>query len=94
MIVRCGRCQSGFDVPGPGRYSCPTCGTTNDVNPATDRPEDAGLVSPPPPPEPEAPSPRIECSQCGFSFIVGDVAQAPCPNCGTAVTVVGSEGEA
>jgi len=35
----------------------------------------------------------VVCSDCGFSFIVGDVAAAPCPNCGTSVTVRAEEGE-
>jgi hypothetical protein len=29
--------------------------------------------------------PRIECPECGFSFIVGDIAVATCPNCATEV---------
>ena len=28
---------------------------------------------------------RIECPECGFSFIVGDIAVATCPNCATEV---------
>jgi hypothetical protein len=27
------------------------------------------------------PSPRITCPDCDFSFIVGDIAVAHCPNC-------------
>lgn len=93
MIVRCGRCQTGFEVPGPGRYPCPSCGTANDVRPnSDDAAGGGGLVAPPPPPAPEAPSPRIECPGCGFSFIVGSVSEAPCPNCGTTVTVSPTEG--
>lgn len=89
MIVRCGRCQSGFEVPGPGRYSCPACGTANQVG-AT-----AASVSPPEPPQttPDIPSRRVSCPECGLSFIVGDVAVAPCPNCGASVTVQSDEGE-
>ncbi len=99
MMVRCGRCQRGFDVPGPGRYACPACGTANDVKtPPNDAPDDAsddgGLLAPPPPPAPEPPSPRVECSSCGFSFIVGRVDEVPCPNCGMTVTVSMPEGDA
>jgi hypothetical protein len=39
----------------------------------------------PPPPPPDAPLPRIECGECEFSFIVGDIAVATCPNCGAQV---------
>jgi Zn finger protein HypA/HybF involved in hydrogenase expression len=90
MIVRCGRCQSGFDVPGPGRHTCPTCGTLNEV-----RAGDATVApspSPPVPPEPEVPSRRVSCESCGFGFIVGAVDEAPCPNCGTPVVVGSGEG--
>ena len=45
----------------------------------------AGMSVPPPPPAPEPPSPRISCPDCDFSFIVGEVAVAPCPNCGVDV---------
>ncbi|HEX2405380.1 MAG TPA: hypothetical protein VHM29_11820 [Acidimicrobiia bacterium] len=40
---------------------------------------------PPTPPPPPAPLPRIECPECDFSFIVGDIAVATCPNCGAEV---------
>lgn len=94
MIVRCGHCQSGFDVPGPGHHTCPSCGTTNDVRaeqPGAE-PFSAPPPTPPAPAEPAAPSPRISCSECGFSFIVGVVDEAPCPNCGTAVSVADASG--
>jgi rRNA maturation endonuclease Nob1 len=90
VIVRCGRCQNGFDVPGPGRHLCPTCGTPNEVR-ASAPDATGGLppVSPPPssPPEPDPPSPKVTCGECGFSFIVGQVSEAPCPNCGAAVPI-------
>lgn len=83
MIVRCGRCRAGFDVPGPGRHGCPACGTVNEVRAAP-----GPLVpAPPPPPTYEPPSPRATCPECGFSFIVGAVASVPCPNCRNPVTV-------
>ena len=91
MIVRCGRCGTSFEVPGAGRFSCPACGTANDVRSGPAAGDD-GLLTPPPPPAPEAPSPRLECDDCGFSFIVGAVAEAPCPNCGLMVTVHGDTG--
>jgi hypothetical protein len=37
--------------------------------------------------------PRIECPECGFSFIVGPIATATCPNC-TAEVATGFEEEA
>ncbi len=90
MIVRCGRCGAGFDVAGPGRVACPSCGVVNDVK-AT-RP--VAAAPPPMPMVPDLPSPRVSCEDCGFTFIVGAVDTAPCPNCGKPVTVVReSEGE-
>ena len=41
--------------------------------------------APPPPPAPEAPSPKLICPQCEFSFIVGQIEVATCPNCGSEV---------
>lgn len=40
---------------------------------------------PPPPPQPDAPMPKIACPECGFTFIIGQVAKVNCPNCGTEV---------
>lgn len=40
---------------------------------------------PPPPPPPEQPMPKIECPECGFSFIVGAVSTVTCPMCSTEV---------
>ena len=84
MIVRCGRCRTQVEVPGPGRYACPACGTLMEVQP---READSGLVTPPPPAPAPPPTPRVECPECGFHFIVGAVGSAPCPNCGTPVPV-------
>ena len=50
------------------------------------------FAPPPTPPEPPAPSPRVECGSCGFRFIVGDVAVAPCPMCGAEVRIEREEG--
>ncbi len=93
MIVRCGRCQTSFEVGGAGRYPCPACGTANDVRVEDSAAGAPDLIAPPPPPKQDSPSPRAECGECGFSFIVGAVETVPCPNCGTPVTVFGSEGD-
>lgn len=95
MIVRCGACRGQFDVPGPGRFSCPACGSVNNVSAAP------GAAPPPPgagvpgmpgaapqqqrPPRPDPPSPRITCPECEFGFIVGEIETASCPNCGNEV---------
>ena len=97
MIVRCGSCRTEFDVPGPGRFSCPVCGSVNMVRAAAGAPGAAppppppgaggGLATPPtpPPPRPDPPSPKLECPECGFSFIVGAIETATCPNCSAEV---------
>jgi predicted RNA-binding Zn-ribbon protein involved in translation (DUF1610 family) len=90
VIVRCGSCRTEFDVPGPGRFSCPACGSVNMVRAAGGAPPQGaggGLVTPPPPPppRPEAPSPKLACPECGFSFIVGQIETATCPNCAAEV---------
>jgi LSD1 subclass zinc finger protein len=101
MIVRCGACRTQFEVPGAGRFTCPVCGSVNMVRdqsgasapPTTvgGYPAAPGAVTgnqppvPPPPPQPNVPLPRIECDECEFSFIVGDIAVATCPNCGAQV---------
>jgi predicted RNA-binding Zn-ribbon protein involved in translation (DUF1610 family) len=85
MGVRCGRCGTEFPVEGAGRYPCPACGAANEVRPAP-TPEPS-LTVPPPAPEPMASSPRATCNGCSFSFIVGDVDVAVCPNCGDEVAV-------
>jgi predicted RNA-binding Zn-ribbon protein involved in translation (DUF1610 family) len=92
-MVRCGACRTQFDVPGPGRFSCPVCGSVNMVRAAAGAPGQApaagaanGPAAPPPPPRPpDPPSPRVTCSECSFRFIVGAVAQVRCPNCGAEV---------
>ena len=98
MRARCGRCGTGFDVMGPGRYACATCGVTNEVRGGSPGQPGAGPQPGPPgagpqgpmaapPPPPERPSQRARCpdKDCGFSFIVGEIAVAPCPMCGTEV---------
>lgn len=39
----------------------------------------------PAPPKPETPMPKIDCPECGFNFIVGNVATVTCPMCSTEV---------
>jgi hypothetical protein len=90
MIVRCGACRTQFEVPGPGRFGCPACGSVNNVGGAVSAappgmPGTGSPPPPPPPPPPDPPSPRITCSECELSFIVGGVAVATCPNCGADV---------
>lgn len=101
MMVRCGACRNQFDVPGAGRFACPVCGSVNVVRETASgapanmggyptAPGVAGAAPPPPTPAPppppvDSPSPRIECPSCSFSFIVGDIAIATCPNCGSQV---------
>ncbi len=109
MIVRCGACRTEFQVPGAGRFACPTCGATNEVRgnetggmapppgPAGPPPGGPGLagVSPPPAPEPPpANVSRVGCPACSFEFFVGEIDVASCPNCGTEVTVGAGDGEA
>ena len=100
MRVRCGACRTQFEVAGGGRYACPVCGSVNVVRngagaPAPEPtgqsqmggyPAAPGVVpgAAPPPPEP-APMPKIECPECGFSFIVGLVPMVTCPNCSAEV---------
>jgi Zn finger protein HypA/HybF involved in hydrogenase expression len=38
-----------------------------------------------PPPKPEEPMPKVECPECGFSFIVGLVDTVTCPMCSAEV---------
>ncbi|MPZ52570.1 MAG: hypothetical protein GEU79_07535 [Acidimicrobiia bacterium] len=63
-------------APGPGGQP---------PQPPGGMPGQPGVGAPPPPPEPEVPAPRIACDECGFSFIIGDISVATCPNCGAEV---------
>jgi DNA-directed RNA polymerase subunit RPC12/RpoP len=91
VIVRCGSCKTQFDVPGPGRFGCPACGSVNVVREASGGMPPGpggGMTAPRPPsapPPPARPSPRIACPECEFTFIVGNIARATCPNCGNEV---------
>jgi Zn finger protein HypA/HybF involved in hydrogenase expression len=94
MRIRCGRCTSEFEVPGPGQFSCPTCGTVNQVGGGAMPPPVPGAVPPPPTPAPSPPPPsRVTCDVCGYSFAVGDIAVAVCPNCTAEVTVPDRAGD-
>jgi LSD1 subclass zinc finger protein len=99
MMVRCGACRTQFDVPGAGRFACPVCGSVNVVReqpgaapssvggyPTAPGAPVAPGAAPAPPPPVSAPTPRITCPECGFTFIVGDIAVATCPNCGAEVS--------
>jgi rRNA maturation endonuclease Nob1 len=89
MMVRCGACRNQFDVPGPGRFSCPVCGSVNAVRTAPGAPpppNNGPSGAPPPPRPPDPPSPRVTCPICEFTFIVGQVSEAKCPNCGSTVS--------
>ncbi|HSJ27032.1 MAG TPA: hypothetical protein VLB67_02410 [Acidimicrobiia bacterium] len=59
----------------------------NMVRAAGTPPGGGGLATPPvaPPPRPEAPSPKLSCPECGFTFIVGEIEVATCPNCSAEV---------
>lgn len=100
MMVRCGSCRTQFEVAGAGRFACPVCGSVNVVrDPSGAAPNvggypaapnvAAGSPEPTPPPPPplavNTPLPRIACPECAFTFIVGDIAVATCPNCGAEV---------
>jgi DNA-directed RNA polymerase subunit RPC12/RpoP len=85
MSVRCGRCRTEFPVQGPGRFPCPACGAVNEVRAAP--PVEPPLTAPAPTPVPASPSPRVTCGECSFTFIVGDIDVARCPNCGAEVIV-------
>lgn len=107
MRVRCGSCRTEFEVPGAGRFACPVCGSVNVVRDAdgADAPANVGGYQaapgvggagapppPPPPPKPDAPMPKIACPECGFTFIIGQVASVNCPNCSAEVeTGIGEE---
>jgi Zn finger protein HypA/HybF involved in hydrogenase expression len=99
-MVRCGACRTQFDVPGPGRFACPACGSVNQVRSAPGAPPPPGSAGPapysppPPPPRPDPPSPKISCPECQFTFIVGKIEVASCPNCGTEVETGWAEDDA
>ena len=73
--------NGGDAVPGPsvGGYPAgPGVAPDSELQPPPPPP-------PPPPPKPDAPMPKIECPECGFTFIVGMISSATCPNCSAEV---------
>lgn len=44
-----------------------------------------GGPPPPPPPVPDQPLPKVQCPECDFTFVVGKIATATCPNCSAEV---------
>lgn len=101
MRVRCGACGTQFEVAGPGRFACPVCGSVNVVRNGAAPPNSGQNVggypsapgvggpgeppSAPPPPPPPPMLPKIPCPECGFEFIVGEIAVATCPMCSAEV---------
>ncbi len=85
MRVRCGACRTQFEVAGAGRFACPVCGSVNVVRDGMpgDVPPGAQPITEPPPPPPILP--RLTCNECGFSFVVGEIAVATCPMCSAEV---------
>lgn len=94
MIVRCGRCRSELQVPGPGEFVCPACGTRNAVRDpgGGGAPAGAGDLGgltipggmPPasgPPPGPDPSVRWAECPSCSYRFAMGEVERVRCPNC-------------
>jgi len=87
MRVRCGRCRTEVEIPGPGTFVCPACGTQNQV-----RPPGEGLQGIRQPPLVEShPASRVTCDECSFTFAVGDIDLAICPNCRAEVKVQAEE---
>lgn len=108
MRVRCGACRTQFEVGGPGRFACPVCGSVNVVRNGANGPEPApgiggypaapgaGMPGEPPQPPPAPPPPvlpKISCPECGFEFIVGEIAVATCPMCSAEVSTGMEEDE-
>jgi predicted RNA-binding Zn-ribbon protein involved in translation (DUF1610 family) len=95
MIVRCGRCRSELEIPGPGEFVCPACGTRNVARGAAGAPgayplggtPGPGLTVPggvPAPSRPAGPEPEVNwatCPSCAFRFAIGEVERVTCPNC-------------
>jgi DNA-directed RNA polymerase subunit RPC12/RpoP len=83
----CPVCGSVNMVRGRAGSSGPAGAPPPGSMPPTGGPQgdDFGAPQPPPPPPPDEPSPKIECPECGFAFIVGDIAVAVCPMCSAEV---------
>jgi len=95
VVVRCGRCRAELEIPGPGEFVCPACGTRNvagggaAADPYTigGAPPAASRLTVPggaPVPMPQAPPPDVHwavCPSCSFRFATGEVETLVCPNC-------------
>jgi DNA-directed RNA polymerase subunit RPC12/RpoP len=95
MRARCGRCGVEVEIPGPGTFVCPACGTQNQVRapegtgpgPGTDTAPGGLTVPSRPGSAGENTTKRVTCGECSFSFAVGDIEVATCPNCRAEVPV-------
>ena len=97
VIVRCGRCRSELEIPGPGEFVCPACGTRNvargGVAPdpysisgaapasASGLTVPGGGPAPVAPPEPPTDIHWGTCPACRYKFATGEVEAVTCPNC-------------
>ena len=77
-------------VPGPGGAPPGPAGPPPGAGPGPGYPGVHQPEQAAPPPPPEVPSPRVSCAQCSFSFIVGPIRTAICPNCRAEVAVAGA----
>lgn len=92
MLVRCGNCRVELEVPGPGEFACPACGSRNVVRgqaapkaPTLDLP-DLGRTQAPPS-EPAAGIRWTKCPQCSYRFAVGEIPSVPCPACSANLSI-------
>lgn len=77
--------RNGGGVPPPTEQGQPASSTMGGYQTA---PGATGAAAPPPPPPPKAeePMPKIDCPECGFTFIVGMVPTVTCPMCSAEVS--------
>lgn len=83
-----GQNQGGGQPPPP-----PTAGQMGGYQTAPGVAPPGGAPPPTPPPKPEEPMPKIECPECGFNFIIGNVASVTCPMCSAEVDTGIEEGD-
>ena len=99
--MRCGRCRSELEIPGPGEFVCPACGTRNvarggaGADPYSIGGQGAAAASrltvpggAPAPSMPPVPSDVRwgVCPACTYRFASGEVEAVTCPNCRAALT--------
>lgn len=77
-----GRPAEGGPAGAPPPASMPPTGGPDDPTMA---PPPPSTMAPAPPPPPDPPSPKIECPECGFSFIIGEAEIVVCPMCSAEV---------